>query len=76
MKMTLLAVLTLTAWVETAFSADTPAPQKTIGINPAYRNLSVQPGAVSSSVNAGTLLSCHNHYIDSHPNQVRIVKMT
>src|SRR5438552_6617130 len=44
MKMTLLAVLTLTAWVETAFSADTPAPQKTIGINPAYRNLSVKPG--------------------------------
>jgi len=44
MKMTLLAVLTLTASVETAFSADTPAPQKTIGINPAYRNLSVKPG--------------------------------
>src|SRR5437764_6216657 len=44
MKMTLLAVLTLTAWVETAFSADTPAPQKTIGINPAYRNTAVKPG--------------------------------
>src|SRR5438876_8297721 len=44
MKMTLLAVLTLTAWVETAFSADTPAPQKTIGISPTYRNLSVKPG--------------------------------
>jgi putative endopeptidase len=44
MKMTLLAVLTLTAWVETAFPADTPPPAKTIGINPAYRNLSVKPG--------------------------------
>jgi putative endopeptidase len=44
MKMTLLAALTLTAWVETAFSADTPPPEKTIGINPAYRNLSVIPG--------------------------------
>ena len=37
--------------------------------------LSVQPGAVSSSVNAGTLLSCHNHYLDSHAKQVRMVKM-
>ena len=44
MKMTLLAALTLTATAETAFSADTPAPEKTIGINPAYRNLSVKPG--------------------------------
>ena len=44
MKMTLLAALTLTATVETAFSADTPPPEKTIGINPAYRNLSVKPG--------------------------------
>src|SRR5213076_3003416 len=44
MKMTLLGALTLTAWVETAFSADTPPPEKTIGINPAYRNLSVKPG--------------------------------
>ncbi|HYV25919.1 MAG TPA: M13 family metallopeptidase, partial [Candidatus Eisenbacteria bacterium] len=44
MKMTLLAALTLTATVETALSADTPPPEKTIGINPAYRNLSVKPG--------------------------------
>src|SRR6185437_15728136 len=44
MKMTLLAVLTLTAWVETAFSADTPPPEKAIRINPAYRNLAVKPG--------------------------------
>src|SRR5438552_390004 len=44
MKMTLLGALTPTAWVETAFSADTPPPEKTIGINPAYRNLSVKPG--------------------------------
>src|SRR5438067_10984860 len=44
MKMTLLGALTLTAWVETAFSADTPPPEKTIGINPAYWNLSVKPG--------------------------------
>ena len=44
MKMTLLAALTLTASVETAFSADTRPPEKTIGINPAYRNLSVKPG--------------------------------
>ena len=44
MKMTLLAALTFTAWVETAFSADTPPPEKAIGINPAYRNLSVKPG--------------------------------
>src|SRR5205814_8420641 len=44
MKMTLIAALTLTAWVETGFSVDTPPPEKTIGINPAYRNLSVKPG--------------------------------
>ena len=44
MKATLLVVLILTAWVEIVFSADTPAPGKTIGINPAYRNLSVKPG--------------------------------
>src|SRR5438309_967115 len=44
MKMTLLGALTLTAWLETAFFADTPPPEKTIGINPAYRNLSVKPG--------------------------------
>jgi hypothetical protein len=44
MKMTLVTLLTLTAWVEAAFSADTPPPEKTIGIKPAYRNLSVKPG--------------------------------
>ena len=44
MKMTLIAALTLTASVEAAFSADTPPPAKTIGINPAFRNLSVKPG--------------------------------
>src|SRR5438067_13668878 len=44
MKMTLIAALTLTAWVETGFSVDTSPPEKTIGINPAYRNLSVKPG--------------------------------
>lgn len=44
MKMALLAGITLAAWNPTAFCAETPAPQKTIGINPAYRNLSVKPG--------------------------------
>src|SRR5207302_517897 len=44
MKMTLLAGIFLVAWIGTAFCAESPAPQKTIGINPAYRNLSVKPG--------------------------------
>src|SRR5205807_7161430 len=44
MKMTLLAGIILVAWIGTAFCAESPAPQKTIGINPAYRNLSVKPG--------------------------------
>src|SRR5437588_11623170 len=44
MKMTLLAGIILGAGIGTAFCAETPAPQKTIGINPAYRNLSVKPG--------------------------------
>src|SRR5947208_3490090 len=44
MKMTLLGALTLTAWVKTAFSADTRPAEKTIGSNPAFRNLSVKPG--------------------------------
>ena len=42
--MTLLAAITLTASVGIALHAETPAPQKSIGINPAYRNLSVKPG--------------------------------
>src|SRR5437899_12069180 len=44
MKMKLLAEVILLASIGTAFCAETPAPQKTIGINPAYRNLSVKPG--------------------------------
>ena len=44
MKMMLLAAIILVAWIGTAFCGETPAPQKTIGINPAYRNLSVKPG--------------------------------
>src|SRR5437016_789375 len=44
MKMTLLAGVILLAWVGTGFCAETPAPQKTIGISPTYRNLSVKPG--------------------------------
>src|SRR5437660_12676271 len=44
MKMTLLAGIFLVAWIGTAFCAESPAPQKTIGINPAYRNLAVKPG--------------------------------
>ena len=44
MKMTLLAGAILLAWVGTGFCAETPAPQKTIGISPTYRNLSVKPG--------------------------------
>src|SRR5436305_12719983 len=42
--MTLLAGIFLVAWIGTAFCAESPAPQKTIGINPAYRNLSVKAG--------------------------------
>src|SRR5437868_5702019 len=42
--MMLLGALTLTAWIGTSLSADTPAPKKTIGINPAYRDLAVKPG--------------------------------
>jgi putative endopeptidase len=42
--MLLLGALTLTAWVGTSLSADTPAPKKTIGIDPAYRDLAVKPG--------------------------------
>jgi putative endopeptidase len=41
---TMLGALAFMAWVVTAFSADTPAPEKTIGINPAYRDLAVKPG--------------------------------
>jgi putative endopeptidase len=44
MKMMLLAALILIVGVKTAFNADTPGPEKTIGINPAYRNLLVKPG--------------------------------
>src|SRR5438034_2304500 len=44
MKMTLLEGKILVAGVGTAFCAETPAPQKTIGIKPDYRNLSVKPG--------------------------------
>jgi putative endopeptidase len=44
MTITLLAGITLVASVGTALYAKTPAPQKTIGVNPAYRNLSVKPG--------------------------------
>ena len=44
MKRMLFAALTLMAGMNIAFSADTPAPEKTIGITPAYRNLSVKPG--------------------------------
>src|SRR5437899_12206469 len=43
MKMKLLAEVILLASIGTAFCAETPAPQKTIGINPAYRNLPVKP---------------------------------
>ena len=42
--MMLLAAIILVAGIGTAFCVETPAPQKTIGINPAYRNLSVKPG--------------------------------
>src|SRR2546430_17216730 len=42
--MKLLAEVILLASIGTAVCAETPAPQKTIGINPAYRNLSVKPG--------------------------------
>jgi putative endopeptidase len=34
----------LMAWGGTAFCAETPPPQKAIGINPSYRNLAVKPG--------------------------------
>src|SRR6476646_7152029 len=44
MKTTLLAGIILLAAVGTALHAETQAPQKSIGINPAYRNLSVKPG--------------------------------
>ena len=44
MKMRLLAEITLVASAATALCAETPAPRKTIGINPGYRNLSVKPG--------------------------------
>src|SRR5256714_6105937 len=44
MKMMLLAAIIWVAWIGTAFCGETPAPQKPIGINPAYRNLSVKPG--------------------------------
>jgi hypothetical protein len=42
--MRLLAGIILLAWVGTALCAETPPSQKTIGINLAYRNLSVKPG--------------------------------
>src|SRR5205807_8935381 len=44
MRRTLFAGMTLMASVGTALDAETPAPPKSIGINPAYRNLSVKPG--------------------------------
>jgi putative endopeptidase len=44
MNRMLLAALILMAGVKTAFNADTTAQDKIIGINPAYRNLSVKPG--------------------------------
>jgi len=44
MKRMLLAALILVARMGTAFATETPAPQKTIGINPSYRNLSVEAG--------------------------------
>src|SRR6185437_11519482 len=45
MRMRHLRRMILMALVGTAFSAETPAPpQKTTGINPAYRNPAVKPG--------------------------------
>ena len=44
MKTTLLAGITLMASAGIAPHAETQAPQKSIGINTAYRNLSVKPG--------------------------------
>jgi putative endopeptidase len=44
MKMRLLAEITLVASAATTLCAETPAPPKTIGISPGYRNLSVKPG--------------------------------
>src|SRR5438552_11322040 len=44
MRMRYLLRIILIALVGNAFSAETLAPQKTIGINPTYRNLTVEPG--------------------------------
>jgi putative endopeptidase len=44
MKRTLIAAVILVACSGTALAAESPAPDKTIGINPGYRNLSVKPG--------------------------------
>src|SRR5438874_12486341 len=44
MKIALLGGMILIAWATTAKSAEPSSTEKTIGINPAYRNLSVKPG--------------------------------
>jgi len=44
MKIPLLVRMILMAWAGNAVCAETPAPQKTIEINPAYRDLAVKPG--------------------------------
>jgi putative endopeptidase len=44
MSMRIFTRVILTAWIGTVFCAETPAPEKTIGINPAYRDLAVKPG--------------------------------
>jgi len=44
MPMRLLTRTLFLTWIGTGFCADTSAPQKTIGINPVYRNLAVKPG--------------------------------
>ena len=44
MRFQLLVRMILMALAGSAASAETPALQKTIGINPSYRNLAVKPG--------------------------------
>ena len=44
MKIALLGAMILIAWAAAAICAEAGATEKTIGINPAYRNLSVKPG--------------------------------
>src|SRR5205807_5659928 len=44
MKVALLGGMILIAWAAAAICAGAGATEKTIGINPAYRNLSVKPG--------------------------------